>query len=489
MSPEPSLDRFDRRDLLVAAALLLGAFAIFFFSPVSQISDSRYSMLLAEHLLLEQRFELDPYFWPRVDSRDYPQVMPGQVLPRHVQPGGLKPKRRGPPRQAPLYYVYPHGTSVLTVPAVAILRVFGVSTIAPDGRYDAKGEAFLQQFCAAFLMAVAGVVFYLTARLLLPWRWSLLVAVIGSFGSNVWSTASRAMWSHTWDVLLLALVLFLLLRAEVGRGALRPVLLATLLSWGFFVRPTAAFYIAPLALYVIVRHFRQAFWLVGTGGAWLLLFLASNRHHFGRWLHPYYTRGNGLDFDNLFLGLASNLVAPSRGLLVYSSVMLFVLYLLIAYRRYLPHRGLLATTGGVFVIHLVSVSCAGHWWSRGYGQRFLTDLVPIFVLWAVLGAAAALAARRDPDLAARPSPRRGRLEATALTVTALASLLIHGAGAISDAGRDWNNVPKQIQHDPMRVFSWQNPQWLCALFPERLPPPAVGQPGGAEGEEEGDGDQ
>jgi hypothetical protein len=52
---------------------------------------------------------------------------------------------------------------------------------------------------------------------------------------------------------LLSLVCLILLRGEKGKN-IQPVILASLLSWAYFVRPTAVFYIVPITLFMWLRH-------------------------------------------------------------------------------------------------------------------------------------------------------------------------------------------------------------------------------------------
>jgi len=165
---------------MIYLLLFVLAFSIFYASPILKIGDSWYTMLLGEHLLLKKRFSLNEYFWPNVDSSKYPPwVEPVTMLPRHIQS-----------LEEHLYYSYPFGTSLLTVPLIAVMRLTGVSTISENGQYNPRGEEQMQKFAAAFLMALACVVFFSTARLLLNDLWSILIALAGCFGSQVWGTAS-----------------------------------------------------------------------------------------------------------------------------------------------------------------------------------------------------------------------------------------------------------------------------------------------------------
>src|SRR6267142_876184 len=103
-------------------------------------------------------------------------------------------------------------------------------------------------------MAGLAAIFYFLARLALPKLSSLIVAIGGALGTQVWSTASRSLWTDTWGLFLLGVVLLMLMGAATGRIRLRPILLATLLSWMYIVRPTFAVPVAVIAVYILVYY-------------------------------------------------------------------------------------------------------------------------------------------------------------------------------------------------------------------------------------------
>jgi len=189
-------------------------------------------MLLSQSLLEHGGFKLDQYFSPRppaVTHDDYVEVGTYQLELA----------------QDHIYYFFPPGSSVLSLPYVALLRLFGIRAKDASGTY---GEMRLQTSLAALLMAALALVFFYTSRLVLDIGWSSVISLGGVFGTQVWSTASRGLWTHTWELLLMGVVVFLLLLIETGRHKPGPAFLATLLAWTYFVRPTSS--VAILAITV-----------------------------------------------------------------------------------------------------------------------------------------------------------------------------------------------------------------------------------------------
>ena len=439
--------------VLPGVLLFLSLLAVYYLYPVVVANDSLYTMLVSEHFLLTGNLALDEHFSPHVDSSAYPRVRAGRVLPRHVRP-----------YRGHLYYLYPPGTPVLSAPLVGLMRVlFDESTVGEDGRYLVQTDRLWQKRVAALVTAATGLVIYFVASLILTPAASFAVALAAGLSTQFWSTASRGMAAHTWLVLELSLVLYLLVRWRVRGAPLRPVLLGTLLSAAFFTRPTAAAIILPLTVYVLARDRRQGAWLVSTGAVWLTLLVAHSYSSYGQPLPPYYLRATSLSLANIPVALAGQLISPSRGLFVYVPLTVLALYLVVRNWRFLTHSDLVLAVLTAIGIQTVAIAMWTNWWGgSSYGPRFLTDLIP---LYAVVGIAGYAAMRRRLS-----SPNHGRPVVVWFLVLTLLGAVINGAGALTVRGRRWNVGPPSIAARPSRAFDWNRSQIMCALFESQCPP-------------------
>ncbi len=239
-------------------------------------------------------------------------------------------------------------------------------------------------------MAGLSTILYLTARLVLPVGWSALVALGAAAGTQIWSTASRALWSDTWGIALLGVVVWMLLADATGRRRLQPVVLASLLSWMYFVRPTNSLSIVAITIYVVLQRRDQFARYAITGALWFALFAGYAWLHFGHLL-PTYFRADPMTFQYFGEALAGNLISPGRGLLVYVPTVAFVFYLLIRYRAYVLHGRLVVLSCAIIVAHWITISGFAHWHGgHGYGPRLMTGVVPWLALLAMLGLQAML---------------------------------------------------------------------------------------------------
>ena len=420
-----------RRDAIAAGIVFIACFFVFRTAPIRQVLDSRYAMLLSENLIRYGGFALDRYHLPEFDYR--------------LQwVGGHR------------YYAFPPGTSLLSVPFVAVMHLFGVSAVGPDGTYNVTGELRLDARQADLLMAAFSVVVFYTARLLLPVRWSLAVTLVIAFGTQVFSTTSRSMWSDTWGIVLVGFACFLLLRAAAGRERLSLSLLATLEALAYLTRPTNALVLVGTAAYVAWTRPKDAWKFLLTSAGWLGLFVLYSWLHFHTILPDYYASGR-LQFAAPLSAFFGNLVSPSRGLLVCVPTVVAIGLLLVRYWAIIRFRSLVALAAFVMIGHLVVLAGFIHWWGGySFGARLTASLIPWLAILAVIAV--------DGALAARARSRRRPLDVVLAGLVALlcaASIAINSVGAYSYEAQKWNAAPEDIDHATWRLWSWRSPQFLA----------------------------
>ena len=438
-----------RLDAVLGLAIFVLVLVIFLVSRVHQLADSNYTILLSESLIHHHSFTLDGYRIPRLPPKQ-------QLF--HASIGNIYQLEYAGNH---IYYFWPPGSSVLSVPFVGLMNVLGTSAATADGTYNPDGEVLIQARLAALLMAALAVVFYFIGRLFLPTGWSLLLALGAALGTQIWSTASRALWSETWGILLLGLAILLLIAHETRRYKLRPALLATLLAWTYFTRPTFAIPIVAVTIYILLYHRKLFLTYAVVGAGWFAVFAAYSWYHFGQLLPNYYFVYQHFGSSELGWALLGNLISPSRGLLIYVPVLVFTGYLLIRYWSTLPVKRLVILALAVVAVHLIVVSSHSPWYGgHCYGPRYSTGIVPWFFLLSVAGVQASESER---------APSRGaisrKIELSVGAILLLMSMTINGLGATSHATWLWNSRPINVDVQPERVWDWRHPQFLAKWIP------------------------
>src|SRR5262245_35205765 len=116
------------RDVSAGAAIFTLALVVFLASPVRQLMDSNYSMLLSQSLLDHHSFTLDGYAVPRYAPKQRrSRVTVGDIYQLEYANGHI-------------YYLYPPGPSLLSLPFVVLFNAGGVSAANPDGSPNPRGE-------------------------------------------------------------------------------------------------------------------------------------------------------------------------------------------------------------------------------------------------------------------------------------------------------------------------------------------------------------
>jgi hypothetical protein len=424
------------REVLLVTLVWLATFRVFRSAPIQQLHDSRYTILLAENILRHRDFDLARYDLP---SNDH-----------HLRTFGSH-----------RYYFFPVGPAVLSVPFVAAMHAArGLSAVRPDGSYEERGELALDARLAAVLMATFAAIACATARLLLPAGWSLGIAAVTAFGTQVLSTASRSVWSDTWGILLVSTGIFLLLRAASHKAPTNAILLAATLGLAYVVRPTNALAVAGVGVYLLVTECRALARFAATVALVVGLFVAHSWHLFHAPLPPYFA-GDRLDFRTPWVAIAGNLVSPSRGLLVYVPAVVALGLALARFRRSVRFRGLLGLGAVIVIAHFVVIAGFWDWWGgHSYGPRLTTSLVPWFVLLAVLAVDAARA-----DVGSRRRQLPDAIFAAVAGVLCATSVAMNAIGAWSFEADRWNVTPDNINSDTARLWSWRRPQFLAPLVP------------------------
>jgi len=436
------------QDRIAAAIILVATFVIFRVSPVHTIYDSRYEMLFTQQLLRHHSFSLGPETFSELRSHK-----PGQQHRRGIDfPYQLVQVGDS------FYNFYPPGNTILGLPYVALANAVGLSATDQTGTYNPNGDDKMQKGLAALLMAGLSVIIFFTARLVLSLGWSWLITIASAFGTQIWSTASRAVWSQTWGIFVLGLAIWLIFRTEIKKVPLRPIFLATCLSWLYFIRPTFSISIAAIGLYVLVYHRKILAPFILTGCIWLAAFIGFSEYHFGQLLPPYYHSYDTRSLDKFWERFAGTVISPSRGLLVYVSAIWFLIYLLARYwKTSRVHLVILSTA--VVVVHVIMVACYLGWHGgASYGPRLTTDIVPWLVLLGILAVDARL--RWHDKNKAHDSPIRLRTEWSFAVVLLACSITLNGIGAIWQDTQRWNAKPENVNEAPSRLWDWKHPQFL-----------------------------
>jgi hypothetical protein len=340
---------------------------------------------------------------------------------------------------------FPIGASLLALPGVVI-----ASWIEPNLKEWLRQGAVdqLEKLLASIIGAAAVAVFF---WLLYGQFQSVWIAggstYIFAFCTSMWSTATRALWQHGPLLLMLVIAMLLLQRARHRPALVQFVSLP--LAFAFLCRPTAMVPIVVLSTYVLLFYrpwfVRYLCWAVPIAIPWL----ADNVTIYGNLFPTYYVTGwaPGSMWES-FLG---NLVSPSRGLLIFSPVLILSLSGFALAMRDRAQRPLYLAYGVSVVLMMLAIVGHPKWWAgHSFGPRFTSDLLAFLAYFTAFNFAYFMTLRLR---------MRAALIGVAV-VLAEVSALIHAQGALYNAPLIWNALPEDVETHPARVWDWRDPQFL-----------------------------
>jgi hypothetical protein len=179
---------------------------------------------------------------------------------------------------------------------------------------------------------------------------------------------------------------------------------------------------------------------------WILF----NSKLYGAPVSPYYWHNAFSETTNLTEGLLGSLFSPSRGLFVFSPVLLFAVSGFVIALRDPKERPLNIAYGAIIVGQSIIVGAGSMWWGgHSFGPRLMTDAVPFLAYFVTF----------NFRLPARVSPLTRGILSACITLFALISVLINAQGALRGSPMLWNVLPRNIDQYPSRAWDWRDPQF------------------------------
>jgi hypothetical protein len=271
---------------------------------------------------------------------------------------------------------FPPGSAWSAMPLFAPLALF------TDHASRASVMRRMGKLAAALYVAGAVVLFYFLCLELAPSA-ALLATVCFAFGTNLWSVAAQALWMHGPALFWVMLALFLVLRRDKAPGPWRSIAIGLALAMAIVTRPTTGlFALATIAAFACRGGWRAAGLTVAGMAPPLVALAVYNLEFFGRISAGGYTGAESLWTTPLWLGLAGLLIAPSRGLLVYSLPLVLAPWGLAGIRSTGSHRPaiLWLWSGAAAVTILVYAKFVWWWGGWSFGPRYLIEILPVLCL-------------------------------------------------------------------------------------------------------------
>jgi Dolichyl-phosphate-mannose-protein mannosyltransferase len=333
---------------------------------------------------------------------------------------------------------YPPWAGVLAIP-VYLLPVLGGLSAQSPWIHD------LEKLSATLITALSVVLLLFTMRRLTSEKIAWLIAITYALGTSSFSSSSQALWQHGPSQLFLTLAIYWLVK-----GLNKPRFSAyTGLALGSAIvcRPSNAVMAVPITAYMLLKRRDQVpgFFLAALPP--FLGLLAYNMHYHGSpvstgfavgIIDPARLRslGGHLFKTPILAGLAGTLISPSRGLFIYSPVLVLAFVGMVMVWSS-PKQTLLKCLSLAPLLTILLTSKWINWWGGGsYGPRLLADTTPFLCLYLY-----------------PPFERAQSRSLLKYTIVALVALSVGLHALRVFGGGDWNGEPNVDRHLE-RLWSW-----------------------------------
>lgn len=383
-----------------------------------QSEDTLPAMFIPVTLLKEGTLHSDTYFemirarYPHPDDKNHTRNLTPFYFRRIVDPSLLDlqdkitEKYSGPNTKITFkdtnfgkHYIsmFPLMSGLVSVPVYFVPVLLGIDITW-------ENIIVLSHISSALIVATAGGFLYLllTGHFKLKIKESLLLTAVYLFGTINYALVSQALWQHGTNQLFLILGLIFFFRyvdAPKSKGIIKNPKVANIFLSGVFFgvavlsRPTSA--VTWLIMSILVLYsYKNVKEIVRYMGAFCLglvpavtFFTLYNKFYFFSIRNQGYAHevGNSWEsrFPEGFLGLW---ISPSKGMLVYSPVLIFSLiglYLVIKRKDYKKDLKYIVFALAI-IAHTLLLGKWKHWyggWSFGY--RMAADILPFMILLMV----------------------------------------------------------------------------------------------------------
>lgn len=345
------------RQIRIAVIILFFVFIAHFISPIIISWDSAFCPYVTLSIVREGNTDLDEYN-PLLEINKK-ELYAVQKINGHY------------------YSIYPIGTPIIATPVVFILdKIFHFNYKKAN---FVLWHEFIQRVAAGLIVSMTASLVYLIAAVYFKGIfYPTLLTFIFSFCTSAWSVASRALWQHGPSMLMLTVVLYLVILAKHKPWLIRFLGLPLVLA--YVIRPTNIVSVALFTCFVFLEYKRYFLSYL----LWVLVsfmpFLFYNLSIYRALLPSYYSPA-GLGSNRHFIeALAGNFFSPSRGIFIFSPVLLFSLFGVYLKFKNKALERLDYTLVTIIILHWLIISSYVYWqgnWS--IGNRYFSDLMPFFI--------------------------------------------------------------------------------------------------------------
>jgi hypothetical protein len=272
--------------------------------------------------------------------------------------------------------LFPIVTPVLITPLYLIPFLFNI----PDTELL---QLVMSHIASALIAALSVVFIYLACRYISGRPIALLSALVFAFATSTWSISSQSLYAHGMSELLLAVMIFLVIRNESCNSTWNIIFLGICSGLFIFNRPSDSMLVLPVIGYVLWYHRAKTGYYFLSGFLSGMPFLMYNILLFHNPFGGYSQIASRLSVDSTILShYIGLLIAPNTGLFVFTPVLILAVFGFWIIRD--DNKTISRFLQGSVIAMAITIMIYASFddWQGGntYGPRYLTCVLPYLVI-------------------------------------------------------------------------------------------------------------
>jgi 4-amino-4-deoxy-L-arabinose transferase-like glycosyltransferase len=357
---------------------------------------------------------------------------------------------------------YPIVTPILITPLYVIPYILLKLTHYPIDMFNPGFVSIVymsEKLSASLIAAISGIFVFLFLKHLLNRKTALICAIIYAFATNTWSISSQGLWQQGLVELLLSIILYILIKNENSNSNINYIYLGGLTGLLVFNRPVDCLILLPIIYYIAQSQRKNIISYLIAALLSGFPFALYNFYYFNNLFGGY---GNLLSQFSLssasFVGFMGLLISPSRGLFVYSPILILSLFGFLKISRIsnMKFKNLLKLFVFSILIQVTVYSCFRVWWSGwSYGPRFLIGMLPILTLF--------LGLYLTDYVSDKTWGRRGKITTFFIFLLVIISIFVQIVGVFYYPNGNWDGEPDNVDLHPERLWDINDSQITRSL--------------------------
>ncbi|OGD97556.1 hypothetical protein A3A49_02895 [Candidatus Curtissbacteria bacterium RIFCSPLOWO2_01_FULL_38_11b] len=276
------------------------------------------------------------------------------------------------------FSTFPVFSSILAVPIYFFPTI--IKNITLENLENHKSLIFsLGKISASIFSAISISFVFLSSSALTRYKKALILTVLYALGTSTLSISSQTLWQHATSQMFLAITMYFFIKGQKQKNKLP--FCGLFLGLATLSRFTNLIIALTFFVYMILFEKRSLIGFLKYSILPLLFFIWYQlTYPGGLFFYKYEAIGEIAKFNNSFLeGFFGLLIAPNKGLLIYSPFFLFSIWgTCIAWKE--KNKPLIFFS----VLSLIYITFIAKWnvWhgSWSYGPRMLADITPILTI-------------------------------------------------------------------------------------------------------------